>query len=387
MDDTDNYASTVTVADKDYDVSALATSDAKDIDTDSEGTLYIDAYGEIYDFDGTNGVDTYAIVKGKEKGDTFNNMKLKIYKSDDSTSTYYLSEDDARDIDWTTPSGYVVTTEDAVALDAGDLIGYSLDSNGEIDGLNVKTTSTNNATLQSSKVLMNGSTSVKIDSAVVVFTYDGTDYDLANIADIDAGTTIANATYAAQYIMNDDNTKIVAMFINKGLAKVSSDDVYGVINARTTSTDADGDAVYKFTGFIDGTAFTYKTDDDDAGFKSYGKKMFGVYAFEVDSNNQITEIKTLATSWNPSANVYQSARLAVADTVSDLDDDNTVITTTSHGTFTAADNAVVYKYDTKDGEFSVSKLSSIDKGDTVTLYDTKDDDADGVATVVIYIEK
>jgi hypothetical protein len=73
-----------------------------------------------------------------------------------------------------------------------------------------------------------------------------------------------------------------------------------------------------------------------------------------------------------------------AETITDLASKKTVITTDSDK-YTVADDATVYKYDTDDKEYMVSKLSAIDEGDTVSLYDTKGRDADGIASVVIYI--
>ena len=55
---------TVTIADTEYDVSSIATSDANDLDVDSEGTFYLDGFGKIYDFDGTSGnADTFGICR------------------------------------------------------------------------------------------------------------------------------------------------------------------------------------------------------------------------------------------------------------------------------------------------------------------------------------
>ena len=74
-----------------------------------------------------------------------------------------------------------------------------------------------------------------------------------------------------------------------------------------------------------------------------------------------------------------------AEKLTDVNSDKTVVTTDS-GKYTIDDKAVVYKYNKTDKEFETAKLSALRKNYTVSLYDTKDDDADGIATVVIYIE-
>ncbi|MPN02621.1 hypothetical protein SDC9_149837 [bioreactor metagenome] len=70
-----------------------------------------------------------------------------------------------------------------------------------------------------------------------------------------------------------------------------------------------------------------------------------------------------------------------------LNSSKTVITAYGTGDkYSIADDAVVYKYDTGDKKYTVAKLSSLKAGNTVTLYDTKGDDANGIASVVIFID-
>ena len=92
-DDGTEVIDTVTIADTEYDLSALATSDAADLDVDSEGTFYLDAFGEIYDFDGTSGsADTFGIVEAWDQkvDNDFDNPKIKLYLSDDSDKNFIL---------------------------------------------------------------------------------------------------------------------------------------------------------------------------------------------------------------------------------------------------------------------------------------------------------
>jgi len=389
----------LTIGSKEYDIASVKSAvKVSDFDTDSDGTFFLDAYGDIYDYDGTNGIDTYAVIKAASPGDSYDNVKLKLYKSDDSTGTYYLSEDDATEIDWTTNAAHSLTgaTKTTVpALTVGLLAGYSLDKDGKVDALNISSGAlgtTVDAVLKSSKVLSDGVRSYNVDSAAVAFTYEGSitntgSYDVANIKDIDAGTVIANTASPGAFILDDDGN-VEAIFVNKDLAKISSDAVYGVLNTRATAKDASGDAVYKYTGFIDGNTFTYKTDDQATDVKwDLSKGLFGVYAITLDANKEITKIETLKDVSTTSKVSKLVNDTKGAEIIKSLDEDNTVVTTTTGGKYTIDDKAVVYKYSKKDKEFTTAKISSLDDGDTIALYDTKDDDYDGVATVVIYIEK
>jgi hypothetical protein len=389
---------TVTIAGTEYDMAPSAIAEVNvlgaspDIDSDSEGTFWLDANGAIYDFDGTTSTDTYAVIKAAEGGTGFDNIKLKLYKSDDSTTTYYFAEDDARDIEWTTNSNIHLTAVTSTALTTGALIGYSLDSDGNIDAMNVSTEALTAPTFQSTKVLKNGGISYKINSDAVVFTYgsggmtDTGNYDVCDLADVDTGT-LSETT-----IILDDDGNISALFISEANADVNQDDIYGVFNKKYSTTDDDDDAVYRFAGFVDGTAFSYKTDDEtNVTGLSYANLVdndhqFGVYAITLDSSDLITEVNALAYSTTLATDEASGMITQHASTLNDLDEDNTIMTFTDGNKYTVADDAVVYEYDEDDEVFTVSKLSSIDDNDTVSLYDTKGDDADGIASVVIFID-
>ena len=356
------------------------------LDPGSTYDLYLDAWGCVYDADKTAGnADTYGIVQAATAQTSFDNYKVKLYTSEDATKTLYIAEEDPKDIDWTTTGATTIG-----AVTTGALIGYSLDSNGAIDAIDntVKTTTSTSFKYKGSGVI--GGFSVA-DNAVA-FTYKTTiansaDYDVIKIADIDSDTVLTTSTLAAYYILNDDGD-IAALFVEETLADVCTDAVYGVINKRATAT-TDGDDVYKFTGFIDGAAFTYKTDDQintgvtgHTAFDNFAGK-FGVYAITLDAGNTITRIKDM-DPYAKGDSGYINA--ATEEVVKDLASGNTKITVANGSVWPVSDKAVVYKYDTEDKEFTVSKLSAIDKGDSVMLYDTEGSDSDGIADVVIYHE-
>ena len=181
VEELDEDDAVATIDGTEYDIADNATSGAQDIDVDDDGIFYLDVNGDIYDFDGTGSTDTYAVVKASNPGDSFDNVKVKLYASDDSTSTYYLN-DDADKIDWTTREAMTgLSSTTAPALQTGALVGYGLDSDGDIKAMDVTAydVAAGDADFQSTKVLKvvapTATTgSFSIDSEAVVFTYSGT---------------------------------------------------------------------------------------------------------------------------------------------------------------------------------------------------------------------
>jgi hypothetical protein len=351
-----------------YATAGTAIGDFNEVD--AEGIFYLDYDGKIFDFEGTTGTaDNYAVVKAANYNeDGFDNAKLKLYLADETTKTLYLA-DAAADIDWVTKSA--ATTADAVD---GDLVGYSLNGDGEIDTLDVSAT-TQDVDFQSAKVLSFGGKSYSIDSKAVVFVDEGDgDYSTASLSEVKKG----NITNAA-ILFNEEGTKVVAMLITEDAVDVEDDSVYGVFNDRSNTKNGD-DPTFKYVGFINGTSFTKYTDDRDlvAGAEVAGGE-FAVYKITVDANDVITKIEVLSAGGDDSRLVGTAAMQITA-----VNNDKTVVTVGT-AKYTIADDAVVYKY--ADGKFTVSKLSALKKQYVVSLYDTKGDDADGIASVVIYAEK
>jgi len=379
-EDASGNATSVVINDTEYDIAPLATDAAKDLDVDSEGTFYLDVNGEIYDFDGTGTVNSYGVVKVATPATDYDNFKLRLYKSDDSTSTLYFA-DDTDEIDYVSGA-----TDGSSVVTKGALIGYTLDANGDIEKIDDTVTSaaTGDVTFQSTKVLKVGTKSYSIDANAVVFTYS-TDaatytnsYDVVKLSEVETGTITGSATY---FILNKDG-KVAALFIEEGNVDVDEDYEYGVFNTRRNVKNDDDKAVFKFTGYIDGTAFT-KLTDDRAGVYNGIAGVFGLYEITIDANDVITDVDSLHDRpWTDG----DSGHVALNKVIASTNTDRTVITDINGDKWTIDEDAVVYLYDADDEEFTVSKLSALKKDYTVSLYDTKGDDADGIATVVIYFE-
>jgi hypothetical protein len=377
-DDNDDYVDKYTIGDQQIKSYKMFPK----LDVGAAYDISLDAWGFIYDADKTSGAtDTYGVVKAATAATSFDNYKIKLFTSDDSTKTYYLAEENPADIDWTTTGGLTIG-----AVTTGGLIGYSLDSNGKIDAVDNTYMTSSGIVLKSAKLLGNN----PIDSEAVVFTYNGSmsnteSFDVASLSDIDPGTAVATAASPAAFILNRDGD-VVALFIEDDFADAADDAIYGVINSRKTTSNDDGKKVYKFTGYIDGTAFTYKTDAGSTGFDGFTSK-FGVYAITLDSSGLIAGIAALdldGTDADGNTCSYFLNTSDAAEVITELAFDNTVISAGGEK-YTVSDDAAVYKYDTSDKAYTVSKLSALRRGSTVSLYDTKGKDADGIATVVIYI--
>jgi len=280
------------------------------------------------------------------------------------------------------------------------LIGYSLDSSGDIDTIDVTSrvfsgTGSEEVNFQSAKVLKVDSKSYSIDSNCVVFTYksdmkDTGKYDTCSLKDVETG----DLTGSVAVILNEDGD-VVALFIEEDNA-TGDDYIYGVINEKKAAKDDGGDEVSKFIGYIDGNKITYKADD------VYSAKAgtFDVYKIKLDADNIITEIASMGA---PTAPKYEDEDEsgwinAEPEKIVDLGSDKTVITVDTNGDgkastgdakYTVADDAFVYEYDLDDEDFTPVKLSALkDNGKFyVRLFDTKGNDADGIATIVIFYEK
>jgi len=379
---------TVAIDGKDYKIAKLGGNPVldipSDVDVDSDGVFYLDAFGKIYDFDGSGKVNTYGVIKAATAATPYDNFKMRLFKSDGTTSTVYLA-DDTDEID------YVSGAADMpVAITQGALIGYSLNADGDIDEIDDTfiQASAGDLYFQSTKVIIDqNTTSYSIDANAVVFTYATStsltsEYDTAKLSEVKKGTI----TGAAWFILNDDG-KVAALFIEDDNVDLDTDYVYGVFNVKRNVKNSDGDPVFRFTGLIDGSSFSKLTDKDSGFITVTG--VFGVYEIEVDTNDVIKDIIDLSARNYDGTRIDAESGYIVKDIViKSLNGDKTVITDTTDKKWTVDDDAVVYKYNPTGGDekYTVSNLSKLRPGYTVSLYDTKGEDVDGVASVIVYME-
>jgi hypothetical protein len=321
----------------------------------------------------------YGLVTVVKAANAFDNMKLRLLKADATQVTLYLEDGETAE------------------LKAGQLIAYGVSEDGfnwSIDDSKepIVSFASQNITVDNGGMTMtDGNNIYDIADDVAVFTYrgpapgaEGQDYYGASTIDLVKSSISSGGTADFPFIIYlDEEEKVAAMLISESfLVDEEDQEVYGVFNTRER-IKTDGVTIYRFTGFIDGAAFTKNTDNNDIEFN--GKAgVFGVYKIIVDTNDVITSVAELDSA--PVISGTKASGIVAADKViNDINSDRTVITAGSDR-YTIADNAIVYKYDAVNDKFSVDELSSLKKDYTVSLYDTKGAAADGVVSVVIYIE-
>ncbi len=335
--------------------------------------LFLDAYGDIYDYDITSGsADDYAVVK--DNAGSYNGIKL--YLADTTTKVF--------DTD---------VTEDVSATYAnGTLVGYSLDKDGVIDKFEGPSHTSSVAFVNNKQMAVTAGgayTTVKIDSDVVVFTVNGvgttTDLDVSKIADVDKwDTSKASATqfHDTVVLLNSDGD-VVAVIVDEDYVTGASEDQYAVIDSVSAAAP-NGDKVQQLTGFIDGTkmgdVYTSGKSTADDALTDVEAGTVNVYKIKYNAEGEISNIKSVAANGGTvignatTAYAYGAAGLQyVADGVLK------VAATTSLGavtTYALADDVVVYGVEFDNGDIDeYSKYSgSIKAGTQLWLFNVDDDD-------------
>ncbi|HZK61128.1 MAG TPA: hypothetical protein VFC41_03575, partial [Anaerovoracaceae bacterium] len=253
---------------------------------------------------------------------------------------------------------------------ASILMSYGLDSDGNIDSVDYTTVTASAVTLSSIKVLeVQGHGTYAIASDVVVFTVDGTDYDVMNIADVKTLVDVAPSTSDIAFQMFvDADGYVLAMLVDfdaAGAASTTAEN-YAVINKNVDAIDADDAPIQKLTGFMDGVAFTKYTEDSATVGVSLGA--IELWNVTVDSNGIITAATTAAVVGN--------------STISAISSDKTTVKVGTAWS-AIANNATVYIAELSGTEYTytLSSLSSLRLGYTIYLYET-DTDTDGYDTVI-----
>lgn len=356
--------------------------------------LYLDAYGDIYDFDlvkGSGSASDYAVVT-KSNDKSGYDVILKMVTADGNEKQYVINDD----IDSTLYNN-LFTNPNTLAI--GQIIAYGLDKNGEIDDLAATPAAVKDgftdfgadAYLVSTKTLKDGSTSYVIDSDVVVFTYDGAtmsaatdnDFDISKIADVETGSDKVFAKGAGAYF--DEDGHIVALIVPEDSAS-NNNDTYAVINSKISTTNEDNDDVWQLKGFANGAAMdkitssrsTARTPDSAFGTQVQ------LYEVTLDSDGVITKIEKVAGL--DGATTYAKDLGAM---VSDADDGYVVVTgggmaVTPGAVLAISDKAAKYEvtWDGSDIDEYKTFSGSIKAGYEVWLFET-DDDEDGYDVVIV----
>jgi len=381
----------ITVDGKVYEKSSAPGNDAIDwlaVGLEDEVEFSLDYYGDVYAVEILDSqADNFAILLETGSGDPAINGKDGVAKLllADGTDKIFTVDDDlvvagviAADGVWN-----VGTYNGKNA--AGTIIEYGLDEDGNIDALTVFPTATvltGAVTATDTEITAKGYFDGKaVASDVLVFTYDGARADaVADKADEDNyGITsldkIKGNEYAdVDYLYDDDIKKIVAMVIIG--AGSSDDEVYGLVTGWFNTTASGTDMMV--TVLVDGVEEEYelttagKADITAAGFNDDMLQML-----EFTGSGQVdgfVEVDADGAGEATEADLIGPAALTVAY-------ENGVLKTATE--YTVASDAIAYKWDTVELEFTkktVSK-SNLAIGVTVYLYDL---DEDGVIDIILY---
>lgn len=355
----------ITVVDgSDFYVSGKAYSIAAVVDTTTETPkagdevkLYLDAYGKVYKYEKTSGTtDKYGVIM---EGSTvaIDGSRAKIYTADADDSQVF---------------GFASTVDTkgrAASITSSGLVAYGLNKDGKINAVErgslVPTTDYQGATLVNSKVLAvtyGGATTTTfaINSDVVVFTAKTAygDIDLSSIDKVEIGSLDMTIF---DFIL--DRNKVVAMVVKDTDAQKSGDEFYGVFNKRVDSVDANDDAVYLLTGFVNGAAVTDLRSYDNSGIDTVTRT--AVYVYEIKYTGDLVKTSTA----QPQVSSVTVAAFA---------NDKTTIQDTDGTWYGVAKDVVVYEAKKTDGKYSysVSSVNAITKDNTVWFYDFDADDTD-----------
>ena len=321
-------------------------------------TLYLDAYGEVYDLEkGAGEPDNYAIVLGVDDSTSFGSTtyEIKMFLADGTVGTFDVDDDDVT----LAKGGW------DPSVTAGALVSYGVNNSGEIDELAVEGDKTVEKKAISSKGYFDGK---QIETDAVIFSYDGGDktkedsYEVTKYDNVLDSDSIDSVTYAL------DENKIVAMVLD---GFTIGEDVFGVFVGYEEAT---GDYNYEVTLLVDGEEVTYSSDDNYSD--TINNKTAGVYKLKFDGSGALRTELDIAENQVSSGQVAETTYAALSiDTDKITRSGNTL---TQDGTvYTLESGYTVYEWDADDGyvKGNIRDIVNItDAAIKVMLFDVYDDD-------------
>jgi hypothetical protein len=342
-----------------------------DVEVAEEITAYLDARGYVYDFEDSTSATDFAVVEDLDDGI---NDEVKLMLVDGTEKVYnYDTDDDA-----------------AGELTIGTVIGYGLDSSGEVDDSNKNYITTTSIYLSSAKTIKTISgasalgnsnitsgfpTNATISSDCVVFTIDDDgDYDVSTIAEVETGITITGAVllFDENKDGSADTDTVVAMIVPIDAAG-SGDDSYAVINEATITADDDNERVWNVVGYQDGVKLDALTDDDfdiartAPDYDTFSLTTAVLYEVTVDADGVVTDMDKVTADMTPVL------------TAESADDRDSIVAEEDSLRYALSESVIIYRV-TDDDEYTLYK-GDLEADDQVKLYET-DDDNDGYDIVI-----
>lgn len=345
-----------TIGGKSYDLSK--TFDSKPVLGDT-GTAYLDYSGKIYSWDKEDSATgNYAIVLDAEDSTTsLNSDRVKLLLADGTTKVFD-------------------TKDRAVTVGAfvEELVTYSVNSDGVITKINVQTVDDSTTLTVAGKLNTAGTIfdGAAVASNVIVFTYDGEDYDVAKLADVSRDDNLkAMANYWGTFTPAG-KSRIEVMIIDADAVSGRAS-VYAVLNSVRNAYNDDDQFVQLVAGFEAGKAFSALTDDTGM----FGAPAFvtpTLYKLDVNSDGVVTKlVETITTKGSLEAFV-----------TGDIDSkDGTYLVQVDGVWMTIDSNAVVYQLDTVEEEYLLKSVSTLRVDDMVYLWQADKDSE--VYDIVVFI--
>ncbi len=332
------------------------------------GTAYLNYDGDIAEWvadDATAG--NYAIYKGAANDSnvtgTSNASKVALFLKDGSDKEFKLNKNHTVDT-----ANLVTPTNTKVPGQTGLIVKYSFNKDDE---LNTDIAPATGEQILSGYVNQNYTAfgGKEFASEVVVFTWDGSDWDTASIKDLMTKEDMTNFT--ATVVLNTAN-KIEAMAVST--AVVSTDDQYGFINSLSGRMNGN-DKKWYAEGVINGEKLDTFTDQD----YSVGGTIFGIdtaYDPKTVAKTNLYKISRDADGviTNVVAHTFSGTDQNIANATVTAIKGNAITLTTTAGVEYVVDiskDAVVYYWDKDDEEFVLSNISAIKKNKKVEVFSTK----------------
>jgi len=312
------------------------------------GTAYLDFAGDIYDWDVEDTAEgNYAIVLGSEDESTISDGRIKLLAKDGSEKIYDVDSD--------------ATTTSALETNfvKGDLVEFGLDKDGVVDELTELTTAAigGDGKLSATGKVLGGAS---VDSSVVVFTFDGNDFDISTVAKVEKDTDLRGGNTIGVYTPAGGKIEVIIVDADN----VDTDEVYAVINSVEDAINDNDEEVQFITGFAGGKAFEAYTDDDNTIATAPAFTTGTIYVLSVDADGVVTDSTCL------------QAQFGLEDYVSGTitgKDGNYDIELGAAGYKTIDPNAMVYELDLDDEEYAIKSISSLKEDDMVFMWQADED--------------
>ncbi len=253
------------------------------------------------------------------------------------------------------------TTVTPAGVNQYDIVKYSMNAKGVITTISAVTNNTVATDMNANKTLIDGKS---INSNVIVFVQDGTDWSIGDIKNYDKDSTLTNV--GSKYVL-DSSDKIVALKTSKNA--IASDTSFAVINTVTKRMH-DDEELYYVKGFVDGKPFEGFVASDCNYTSASAPTVSGVntgyeglYIVDVDSANMITGFNGSTLS---NTNGVSGTALGIVTKIA-----GNVVTATDSSVKTSYDidaNAVIYVYDVENEVWSVGSVSDIQADMQIRLF-------------------